>query len=427
MGNDVKTAKRWYWLVYVVILLVITVVASEVVALFLVPPWPARDLRPVSAAAIRNGLASVMSPSWPQLIPVYNDWAMRDRARSFERPPGVRFRSVIVGDSFVEGYFVSSPFPTRVERLWSDQGHADMEAINLGVTATGPRQYYYRTRDVALQLKPDAIVLVVYAGNDFISTPFHRFALPPLIDELPIPSVLGTIAPRTTWFAVDRLGLSEIGRSNKDIPGEFSNLNKWVQMPAEQRLNLIVQHMHKYYYPNIGKDVMREIFSRGNGRLWTAFEQHAIDPEFAVGWLFATMVDWETGKWDVPHDAAEADKMAGGPMVEETLSWIVATHQIAKDKGVRLIVALAPVGVVDPSFVEFWRPWPRYFSYSLSSDARHRHLAALLSQQGIPLIDLRQDLAGMPHTYRLIDGHWTEHGTDIVAGRIGRELLTRSP
>ena len=367
-----------------------------------------------------------MAPAWPQLIPVYNDWAMRDRPRTFERPSGVRFRSVVVGDSFVEGFFVSSPLPARIERLWSGRGQTGMEAINLGVTATGPRQYYWRIRDVALRLKPDVIVLVVFAGNDFISTPFRSFTLPPLIDELPVRSVLGTIMPRTTWFAVDRLGLSEIGRGNKDIPDEFSRLNQWVHMADPQRLDLIVRHMHKYYYPEIGEDVMREIFSRANGRLWTAFERRPTDPEFAVGWVFASMIEWETGKWDVPHDAAEADRMAGGPMVEETGSWLVAADQIAKDNGARLLVALAPVGAVDPGYVDFWRPWPRYFSYALSSDARHRHLAALLADRGIPFIDLRQDLAGAPGTYRVIDGHWTEHGTDVVADRLARELLALS-
>ena len=34
-----------------------------------------------------------------------------------------------------------------------------MEAINFGVSATGPRQYYYRIKDVGVALKPNAIVL----------------------------------------------------------------------------------------------------------------------------------------------------------------------------------------------------------------------------------------------------------------------------
>jgi hypothetical protein len=222
------------------------------------------------------------------------------------------------------------------------------------------------------------IVLVVYAGNDFISTPFDPLAFPPVIDELPIPSIRGTIAPRTTWFAVDRLGLSELGRSNKDIPGEFARLNQWVHMLADERLDLVVRHMRKYYYPDVGEGAMREIFSPGNGRLWTAFERRPTDPEFAVGWLFSSMIDWETGKWDIPLNAAEADEMAGKVMVGETLGWLAAANQIAKKEGVRLIVVLAPVGIVDPRYVEFWNPWPRYFSYALSSDAGHRHLSALL-------------------------------------------------
>ena len=33
------------------------------------------------------------------------------------------------------------------------------------------------------------------------------------------------------------------------------------------------------------------------------------------------------------------------------------------------------------------------------------------------------DLAGVPGTYRLTDGHWTERGTEIVAARVARELM----
>jgi hypothetical protein len=45
---------------------------------------------------------------------------------------------------------------------------------------------------------------------------------------------------------------------------------------------------------------------------------------------------------------------------------------------------------------------------------------------GAPGLEGAADLTGVRNTYRLIDGHWTEHGTDIVADRIARELLTLS-
>jgi hypothetical protein len=418
----VAASRKWFWLIYGAVLSVVTIACLEFAASYFVPTWPARDLRPVSAQALRTGLASAMT-QWPQLIPDYNDWAMRDRPRSIERPSGIRFRSVIVGDSFVEGFFVSSPLPARMEYIWNDNGQTGMEAIDVGVSGTGPRQYYYRIRDFAIRLKPDVIVVVMCATNDFISAPFDSFALPPLIDELPMPSVLGSVAPRTTWLAVDRLGLSEIGRWNKNIPGEFSELNEWVHRPAPQRLDLIVRHMHRYYYPNLGEDMIRAILSRGDGRLWTAFEKRQIDPEFAVGWLFSSIIDWETGTWPVPRDPAEADKMNGTAMVEETLGWLVAADRTARENGVRLIVALAPTGAIDPAYAEFRQPWPRYFSYSWGADARQKHLAALLRQQEIPVIDLREVLSGRSGMYRLIDGHWTESGTQVVAERLARDLL----
>ncbi|WP_395714485.1 hypothetical protein [Reyranella sp.] len=194
-------SRRWFWLVYGAILVVATVAGTEFVASFLAPPWPARDLRPVSAEALKERISSAFI-DMPQLVPVYNDWGMRDRPRTFTRPPDVKFRSVMVGDSFLEGLMLTSPMPARVEKLLHEGGHAEIEAINLGVTATGPRQYYYRIRNVVTPLKPDVIVVVVYAGNDFVPTPLEPYSLPPWLAELPMPSVLGMMAPRTAWLLV---------------------------------------------------------------------------------------------------------------------------------------------------------------------------------------------------------------------------------
>ena len=75
---------------------------------FFVPSWPARDVRPVAVS------------STPDVT--YNDWALRDRPRTFEWPPGVRFRSVLVGDSFLEGLFIRAPLSAFVEHLVSEPG-----------------------------------------------------------------------------------------------------------------------------------------------------------------------------------------------------------------------------------------------------------------------------------------------------------------
>lgn len=402
-------SRLFFWLVYGLLMLAVTVAATEIVASFLVPSWPARDMRPLEVT------------SSPEIV--YNDWALRDRPRSFARPPGVNFRSVLVGDSFLEGPYLKAPLSALVEKRLAEAGRSDMEAINFGVSATGPRQYYYRIEDVGLDLKPDAIVVAVYAGNDFISVPYGSW-IPPLVAERPLPSLLAAVAPRTTWLAVNRLGLSEFGRSNKPLEWEYARLNEWLDLPTSERLDRMVSHLKQYYFPKLDESTIREILSRGDGHFWTPFAGKPGEREALAGWLLSSVVDWETGQWKMPRDPAEAERLNAGKMVEETLSWLVAAQKLAKANGVQLVVALIPVGTVDPAYVDFWRFWPKYYSYALSADARHRSLAAGLKRDGVPVIDLRDDLAGIPGTYRLTDGHWTQKGTEIVADRVSRELLT---
>lgn len=407
-------ARVWFWPLYGLILIAAAWAGTELISSFFTPAYPARELRPVSADAVQRGLAQAFVET-PDLVPTYNSWGLRDRPRTFERPPGVKLRSVIVGDSFVEGFFVRAPLPERMEKHWAARGRTDIEAIDFGVLGTNPQHYYYRIRDIALALAPDVIVVVVYAGNDFITNALDPAAERPFIAERPLPSLLGTVAPRTTWLAVNRLGLSEVGQGAPRTPNELALLNDWVQRPPTERLDLISRYVHDYYQPGVALDTIREILSRGDGRFWTAFEKRPIDREYLPGWLPSGMVNWETGTWEMARDMAHADRTAGMIKVRETLSWLAGAEQLAKARGARLIVALAPTGVVDPRYVDYWRPWPNYYSFSLDADARHRRLAEALREKRMEFVDLREALWGRPGMYRLSDGHWTEQGTAFVA------------
>ena len=369
--------RRLFWPLFAALLAATTLAGSELVASFLVPSWPAREIRPIAVAST-PGIA-------------YNDWALRDRPRRIERPGDVRFRALLVGDSFLEGAFLRAPLSAFVEERLARSGQADAEAINLGVSATGPPHYFYRVRNVGLRLRPDAIVLSVYAGNDFVARPHGRL-LPPVIAELPLPSLIGSLAPRTTWLAVNRLGLSEFGRANRAIDHEFEDLNAWLDLPPADRLDRIAAHVQRHYFPRLDRETIREILSRGDNRFWTAFARQPGDRELLAGWLLSGLIDWETGTWTMPRNADEADRLDGASMVDQTLSWIVATRRMARDNGIELIVCLVPVGTVDPAYVDFWKAWPKYFSASLSADARHRRLAVALRQAGVPFFDLRDDL-----------------------------------
>ena len=417
------TKRFWFWPAYGLVLLALVVAGAEYIASYSVPSWPARDLRPVPVNALTVNVKAVLADT-PDLIPSYNDWAIRDRPRSIARPANVAFRSVLVGDSFLEGYYLSAPLATLVERQWVAKDLRDMEAINLAIAATGPRQYYSRIKKVALALDPDVVAVFVYAGNDMMDRPFDPWSLPPLIDELPAPSLLGAVAPRTTWLLANRLRLSEVGRANKGIPGEDALLSEWAAQPSAEPVAQVIRHMRTHYFPTLSAETITEILLRGGGRLQTAARYRDHDREYLGGWLLSGMIEWETGHWTVPRDATEAAQMAGDTMVGETLSWLQAMDRLISSHGKRLMIALIPVGAVDPDYVEFWRPWPRYFSYSLSADARHRRLAAALRQNRLQVVDLREVLDGVRGTYRLTDGHWTDLGTRLSAERMADALLS---
>ena len=182
--------------------------------------------------------------------------------------------------------------------------------------------------------------------------------------------------------------------------------------------------MKRHYYPRLSEATIREILARNGDSFWTAFARLAPDREFVAGWLLSGMIDWETGTWTMPRDAEEADRLAGGDKVDETLSWLVAADRLAREHGIQFAVALIPAGLVDPDLCRFLAAVAEIFQlHAVSADARHRGLAAALRQTGVPFFDLRDDLAGVSGTYRLTDGHWTQRGTEIVAGRVTRELM----
>jgi hypothetical protein len=114
--------------------------------------------------------------------------------------------------------------------------------------------------------------------------------------------------------------------------------------------------------------------------------------------------------------------MAGKGQVEATFSWIEATSRLLRQRGVPLVVFLAPVGSVDPDYADFWKPWPRIYSYNYICDEWHSQLAARLAKAGMRYVDLRESLANVPGTYRKLDGHWSQKGEAIVADRVAVEL-----
>jgi hypothetical protein len=337
------------------------------------------------------------------------------------KPPGDTPRVVFVGDSFVESVFTPLSLPAAVEKQAAAAGHP-IEAVNLGVGATDPRSYYYRTRDLALKLSPDALLLFVYAGNDFVAPDEGYSRIPALIDESPGGSLLASVMPHTNWLLVNRLRQSGLLRGKPPPPDEVSMLDGYMRAPPGERTGRLVAHVRKYYYPELSEEKIREILSRGDDRLWRIVEDNAVEQEYLLGWVLDILLSWEARDFDVAKDRAEATRRVGDGEVRATLSWIEAIGELAHAHHVPMLVFLIPVGSVDPAYVEYWKPWPRAYSWNHLCDERAARLATALGKTSIRFVDLRKDLDGITGTYRKLDGHWTAKGEAIVADRVDREL-----
>jgi lysophospholipase L1-like esterase len=85
------------------------------------------------------------------------------------RPRAKAKRVVVYGDSFIAGSF-SRPenrFVSKLEESLTTQLGTQVEAINAGVPGYGPDQSYLQMEEQIDSLKPDAVILALYADNDF--------------------------------------------------------------------------------------------------------------------------------------------------------------------------------------------------------------------------------------------------------------------
>jgi hypothetical protein len=408
------------WFVYGIILLAATLVGVEAAAWLATPAWPGYLLRP---APVGVDAEAQWSRGMPDIAFATNRWQMRDRERSVSKPDDVSFRSVFVGDSFLEGGFTRAALPARVEGRLIEGGVTDVEAVNLGVAGTSPIEYYYRIKSLGLRIAPDAIVLTFYSGNDTVTERFpgDHPALP-LIAELPRPSILGTVAPHIDWQLVNALRLSGRAKDGKYAPNEHEVITRALAKPRAEGLPMLVQLMHRYYFPDMPEARIEEILARGGERFWREFAPRRFDREYLQGWFLDGLISMEssTRAYSLTQEAADAE--VSPDEISATMSWLEATHRLVKAQGVKFLVAVIPVGTMDPAFVDFWKPWPRFNSYTLGRAAIHTAMIAALAKSQIPFIDLADDLKGVRGTYRKTDLHWTEEGHEVVAARLAREI-----
>lgn len=418
--RNMSRSKRWvFGTLFGLILVAVSLVGIEFLSSFYVPAWPARAMNPREPAAERPLATPFKKQPW--LADPDNSWGMRDSERTLSKPAGA-YRAVFVGDSFVDSRFTPLSLPAAVQqRMAASQ---KVEAVNLGVGATDPRSYYYRIRDVAVDLQPDAVLLFIYAGNDFMSPNEGYSIWPHWVDESPGGALLGMVMPRTNWLVVNRLDLAAFFRSRSTAPANDEDmLYAAVTSPPEERLKRIVSYVKTYHRPDMSEAQLTEILSRGGNRfLDIALPQKEGEQEYLLDWMFGTLLSWEARDFEVAKSRADVMRVMGNAQVDATFSWIEATDRVLRRQNVPLVVFLVPTGSVDPEYVDFWKPWPRAYSWNYVCDEWAAQLAGALGKAGVRYVDLRPTLEGIPGTYRKMDGHWSQKGEALVADRVKAEI-----
>jgi hypothetical protein len=84
-------------------------------------------------------------------------------------PPGKFPRVVVYGDSFIEGDFsqTKETFAEQLRGRLSQIEGRSVEVVNAGVVGYGPDQELRRMEDELPVLKPNLVIVALYAGNDF--------------------------------------------------------------------------------------------------------------------------------------------------------------------------------------------------------------------------------------------------------------------
>jgi hypothetical protein len=385
---------------------ILTGIGLELISSFVVPSWPARELRYIKAD--------------PQ---IFNSWGVRDIERTIEKPSGTK-RILFLGDSFLENfpYKISNLFISLSCNELAQQGKHSIECVNLGVSATGPRHYLYRMRRVGLKLSPDGVLLFLFMGNDLVSVSYKDQAIP-LIAERPLPSLLGMIMPRFTWLLVERLRLSEFGRRNKPVPNENETLKRISEMPYEAGTTALAAHMHRYYFPDVPQTRIKETLRLGGPAFWQELEPRETNRQYLQGWLVRQIVD--QGLHAQERKEIALDLKPDTLLIQATVSYI---EQISKDlqkRHIPLSIFLIPLAEnVDPEYRKFWSPWYQGNKHASWLRVQRMTLFNTLKQRKISVVDLAEVLEGIPRTYRKFDGHWTEKGHQIIAERIAQVIIT---
>lgn len=395
---------------------VVALVISEGVARVSIPPWPAADLHGIDPRSLPNAPKNPPDPNQttsPSTDSSRNSWGQRDRERTRVPAKGCR-RIALIGDSFLEEGS-GQPLSIVVEDLLRGQGPSateDVEVINLGVSATGPDEYFYRLKNVALPLGASTCVMFVYLGNDLAA------------DARTLTSYGGiaAVTPRQSWLTDcglrgwnhlltnNRRPVIEIWQTAGGLADYERQLHElMIGSPDEQAANVLLRFM------NWGTVDLGAAEKRLRRPEMAPFYQMLREPD--SGRFRSYFI--EDGLWMAVSDVPPQ-------VIDETdfvLHWLRQSAALCRSQGVEFRVALIPDGFsVDPRMQEMWRPLAEMSRLTEPTKQSGLRIQKILEDERIPVFNLTASLDGVAGAYLNLDGHWSETGVQRAAEAVASQL-----
>jgi len=245
------------------------------------------------------------------------------------------------------------------------------------------------------------------------------------ISERPLPSLMGTIAPRLTWLLINRLHLSEFAR-RQAIP----KTNKAKKINIDK--NDVRNSIKKGNRPDI-KFVSRKIFKENEAvddktKLLRIDKKEIDSLSESNKFKYWVQLPFKEGISEISRYMHERYFTKNDPhIIKDILSRggedFKALNNDCNKMGIPLVLFLIPeAGMVDSAYIDFWRPWPGYLSRSFWFKEMYKDLIIELEKTDINFVDLIAVLEKEKYVYRKTDGHWNEKGHQIVSGRVIAEI-----
>lgn len=403
-----RSRRPWYVAITLGMGIAIGVFAGEIVLRAGIPAWPARALHGVEpsqwAAATRPGRPAAIARL------DLNSWGERDRERTLSPRPRLP-RIAFIGDSFLEegaGPPVSLVTEAKI-------GTSRAEVINLGVSATGPDEYFDRMREIAVPLGVTHCYLFLFSGNDFVSPARTLSSYGGIASVEPRRSLLSSL-----WLA----GWNHV-LTNKARPV----MQAWMlgaQLAREEE-------SRSYMLTRATDDQMRSMLLGASGtsgaeyeRLSTVINHDRMLPVFEM----LRKPDAEKFRSYYLSDAlsAAARKNWQWPANSEKIAWewTECAVRLCHNRRIGLTVVMIPEAFqIDDRMRDQWLPLADMRHVTTPCREAAARYVALARAANLDVIDLHEELAGVRGTYLNLDGHWSFSGVEKVSDRLAKHWLAR--